>query len=1007
MTELPFERIGSYELVRKLGVGGMGEVYLARDSRLEREVAVKLLPVEFSRDPDSLERFRHEALTLASLNHPGVGTIYAFEETPDGGLALILEYVPGDSLASRLEKGPMPVTEALTVCAQIAEALEVAHERGVVHRDLKPGNVMFGQRGLVKVLDFGLAKHTGGLVGIRQKALARAAAAASGRVEAPTTDVPNLVPQTGGAITLAGVILGTPGYMSPEQVLAGEQDERSDVFAFGCVLYECVTGRRAFEGRDHWEIFAKILNDTPDAAGLERLAPRARALLDRCLAKDVEQRLRSMREARFEIEEALGTRRAAALREGERAEIPHNLPRQLSSFVGRESELERCQAELGKARLLTLLGMGGSGKTRLALRLAEGVLNEHPDGVWFADLSVLSSGERVVETVASAVGAREEPGKPLEQTLAEHLGDRRVLLLFDNCEDVLAGCRELVTRLLSSCPGVRLLATSREALGVSGEVLHTVPPLGIPDAGGASAADSEAVRLFAERASLVRPDFAIGPENLGPVAEICRRLDGIPLALELAAARVRMLGVDQILARLDDRFRLLTAGRDTEGRHQTLRAVIQWSADQLAEEELRLFRALSVFVGFWSLESATAVSGDDMDEFEVLDALQRLADKSLVMLSRDADGDARYRYLESVRHLALEQLAAAGEADACRDRHLDWFVGVAEKGEPQLTGAGQKKWLPRLDLEQEDVLAAHAWSAGRPGGAVKGLSMAAAMARYWSMRGHVRLGRRILTESLQQVGDLPPSPAQAMAGVRAASFALQEGDYDGARPLLERSLEIYREAGDEKGVARALIGLGTAAIFQQDYLKGRAYCEESVALYRRQGNHHAIATGLHNLAYVAMRLGDPASARTQYEEVVSLFEGSGDDRLRALALGELGLACARLGDEAAARSHLATALRLATSLGAQREAGYALESTAELAGNRGQAAQALGWLGAAAALRERLGTPLFPAEGAEQDALRARLGQALPREEAEAAVGGGRAMALSQAVEAALGWLET
>ncbi|TMQ60537.1 MAG: hypothetical protein E6K72_00550 [Candidatus Eisenbacteria bacterium] len=803
-------RIAHYEITAPLGAGGMGEVYLARDARLEREVAVKLLPARFSGNADSLARFRREALTLAALNHPNIATIHGFEEAPDGGLALILEFVPGESLTRRLSRGPLPWTEALAVCAQVAEALEIAHERGVIHRDLKPGNVMIAARGLVKVLDFGLAERLRGLIGVRPASVAPGVAAGAPAVggppplpprvseptsegpatlplapeaptvvsprasEAPTISAPvapsvpdaptiamHVAPAGSEAPTLAGpaapppaseaptiagigkpapvpttlkgIVTGTPGYMSPEQVLAGEQDERTDVFAFGCVLYECLAGRRAFAGDDLYKVMASVLTDTPDFSAIPEAVPQSvRDLLSRCLEKEASVRVRDMRAVRHELEEALGVRRAAALRAGERAATPSNLPRQATSFVGREEELRKSRQALAATRLLTLLGMGGSGKTRLALELAENALDDHPDGVWFADLGPLEHAERVVEAVADAVGAREEPGTPLDQTLALRLKDKKTLLVMDNCESVLAACRKLAAQLLRACADLKIVATSREALGATGETVFAVPPLALPaDGDPAAIAASESVRLFAARAVQVQPDFALGPANLGVVAEICRRLDGIPLALELAAARVRVLAPEQILARLGDRFRLLTAsGKAADARHQTLRAVIEWSAQHLADDELRMFRALSAFVGSWSLESATAVCGGGSDEFETLDILQRLADKSLVVLSRDPAGDARYRYLESVRHLASERLAAAGEADALRSRHLGWFLAVAERSQAALAGPEQKAWLSRLDLEHDDLLAAHRWAASRAEDAEKALRLAGALARY-------------------------------------------------------------------------------------------------------------------------------------------------------------------------------------------------------------------------------------------------------------------------------------
>src|SRR5262245_373104 len=376
----------------------MGEVWLARDTRLEREVALKVLPARLTSSPEALAGFRNEALALASLNHPNIATIHGLEEMPGGAMVLVLERVEGESLAHRLARTPFAVDEALQVSAQVAMALEVAHERGIVHRDLKPGNVMIGPRGLVKVLDFGLAKRTYGLTQAGGHAEPQPAFGAA-------SDQP---------ATLSGPIAGTPGYMSPEQVLAGTQDERTDVFAFGCLLYECLSGRRAFPSDDPFVAMAQVLNDTPDASALpERTPPAVRALLESCLAKDAESRPRVMRDLRHQLEEALGIRRASALREGGAVSTPQNLPAQASSFVGRVETLAACARLLAETRLLTLTGIGGSGKTRIALKLAEGALDTFRDGVWFVDVAPLGEPGRLVESLADVLEVRDEAGRTL------------------------------------------------------------------------------------------------------------------------------------------------------------------------------------------------------------------------------------------------------------------------------------------------------------------------------------------------------------------------------------------------------------------------------------------------------------------------------------------------------------------------------------------------------------------------------------------------------------------
>jgi len=632
-------RLGPYEILGELGAGGMGEVYLGRDLRLDRDVALKVLPHRVAADPEAVARLRREALTLASLTHPNIAAIYGFEESPDGPLVLALERVEGETLASRIARGALPTEMALQVCAQIAQALEAAHERGVIHRDVKPANVIIGPRGLVKVLDFGLARRG---------------------PEHMSPASPPLATEAGEGVTVAlpqpdsGVILGTPGYMSPEQVRASDVDERSDVFAFGCVLYECLTGRRAFQGGDLGDTLRATLAGDVDLSALPPSTPeRVRALLRRCLEKKPEDRLPTMRSARNELEEALGIRRASALREGESYSTPHNLPARTTSFIGRTSLLEECRRALGASRLLTLAGMGGTGKTRVAIHLAESLLAEYPDGVWFVDLSPLADSRRVADVAAETLGVADVPGLTPLMSLIKHVRDRRMLFVLDNCEEVLEGAGELASSLLRSCPATRVIATSRRALGLEGESVLAVPPLATPAAADALPLESvrvcEAVRLFVDRAIAVQPSFALDTANAPTVAEICRRLDGIPLAIELAASRIRMLDAEQIRDRLHDRFKLLARpGSGASSRQQTVKSVIQWSWDHLLPPEQDLMRRLAVFTGGWALDRATAVCSDHGDEFEVLDLLTRLVEHSLVVVDRDANGQARYRFLESV-----------------------------------------------------------------------------------------------------------------------------------------------------------------------------------------------------------------------------------------------------------------------------------------------------------------------------------------------------------------------
>ncbi|TMA34678.1 MAG: tetratricopeptide repeat protein [Deltaproteobacteria bacterium] len=996
--QAPARRLGPYQIVGQLGAGGMGEVWLARDTRLEREVALKVLPAQLSVSPEALAGFRNEALALASLNHPNIATIHGFEEIPGGPMVLVLERVEGESLASRLARAPLAVDEALQIAAQIAYALEVAHERGVVHRDLKPGNVMLGPRGLVKVLDFGLAKRTHGLV----QAPADGQASPAG----PPAQGSGSAPAQGPA-TVSGPVAGTPGYMSPEQVLAGTQDQRTDVFAFGCVLYELLSGRRAFPADDPYVAMAQVLNDTPDPAALPERTPGAiRALLERCLAKDPQARPAAMRELRIQLEESLGIRRASALREGGAVATPHNLPAPATSFVGRAETLAACTRSLGETRLLTLTAIGGAGKTRLALMLAESQLDTFRDGVWFVDVAPLTEPARLVESLAAALDVRDEPGRTLLDGVLARLAARRALVLLDNAEAQSEACAELASHLLRACPQVKLVVTHRASLGVEGETLFSVPPLSVPDAGvrdAGAAAVSEAVRLFCERARAASPAFELTDASAATVAEICRRLDGIPLALELAATRVRLLGVEQIRARLGDRFKLLTrSASGPPSRQQTVLAVIQWSWDHLLEPEQDLLRRLAVFTGGWTLERATAVCADGGDEFEVLDLLTRLVERSLVVVQHGLDHGTRYRFLESVWRFALDQLEGHLEHEPLRERHLAVYLALAEHSETAMSGPGLPAALRELTAEEDNLLAAFAWCARADSGAEQGLRLAASAQRFWMVSGRYALGLRLQAEALARDTRRRPSPIRARVLARAAGFALAMGDYERARPYLEESLAVCRATGDEKGIARALAGLGVVAMYQSRLEEGIAIGEESLAAYQQIGEKRGVAMALHNLASIEWALHRGDLGRARFETALGMLREVGDAVTEVLCLAALASTLVRLGEKDLAAKRLREALTLATSMDMPREAVAVLESMAEWLMATGNPADSARMLAAAGSARAGLAWPYLPLEAKAVAALSERVTESLgPAERArQEALGAGLqlAHALAEAI---------
>jgi non-specific serine/threonine protein kinase len=683
----------------------------------------------------------------------------------------------------------------------------------------------------------------------------------------------------------------------------------------------------------------------------------------------------------------------------------------MSAMVGREAELEACRAELQKGAMLTLTGVGGCGKTRLALALGESLLEENADGVWFADLAPLTSDERVAETVAVAVGAREEAGRSMERALIDHLANRRTLLVLDNCEHLIPACVALVSALMQGCPDLRVVATSREALNIAGESVYAVPTLALPPAEETRLdviARAEAVRLFAARASAVRPDFALQAENAPIVADICRRLDGIPLAIELAAARVKILGVAQIREKLDDRFRLLTGGSRTAlPRQQTLRATIQWSYDQLLEDEQSLMRALAVFAGGWTLGSATAICMESGDEFEILDLLSRLADKSLVVVGRGSGGSARYRFLETVREYALEQLKAVDEEAELRGRHLQYFLALAEAAEKELTGPKQAEWVATLETEHENLLASLRWCAHVENGEDPALRIAGSISRFWSTRGHFEIGRKSLQMALTLGDQDAATEPRAKAIVREAQMELYQGHYDSTQALLEQGAAIYRKLGDERGVARALSGLAAVAIYQMDYDLAEQVNRESYDLYSKLGQKRGMAISLHNLGFAARSRDDLAAARQRYEEALVLLREVGDQEHIALTLGDLAVTLVREGAPGEARARLIEAFGIARTLEAARVEIDLLDASAELALAAGAAPTALRFSASGGHQRAAVGLALSPVEEKEHASFNEAIRQAVEATEVSRIIAEIQGLPLQEAAAEALTWLES
>jgi predicted ATPase/class 3 adenylate cyclase len=623
----------------------------------------------------------------------------------------------------------------------------------------------------------------------------------------------------------------------------------------------------------------------------------------------------------------------------------HNLPAPTTSFIGREKEKAEIKQAISAHRMITLTGSGGTGKTRLSLQIAADLLDQFADGVWFVELAPLTDTSLIPQTILSALEASEPQDKTITQALIERLQGKKLLLILDNCEHLIEATAKLVETLLSTVPELKIIASSREALGVQGEMAWHVPSLSVPDAKSSMSLDAlsrlESIRLFTERATLAKPYFQLTKDNASFVAQICSRLDGIPLAIELAAARVRALSVEQIAARLDDRFHLLTGGSRTAlPRQQTLRAMIDWSFNLLSEHEKGLLRRLAVFVGGWTLEAAEQVCVQESGEFYVIDILTHLVDKSLVNMEESA-GDVRYHMLETTRQYAREMLMMSEETRTFRDRHLDFFLKYAENALPELRGRWQAEWMSLLEIEHDNLRAALEWSQNtRP---ELGLQIAVALIDFWDTRGHLTEARHWLDVMLQKTSHLEPSPARVDALLGAAAISVRQtdlaiskellqesialaraidykagiargltargllleyfdGDFHSAESLHKEALNIYRKIGDKLSIGQALGPLASGALKRYDFSRAESLYRESLSLFREAENEREIAGALENLAEVALDRRMYANAHSFAEESLSLYHKLEDKHGIATALRALGIALHNEGDLDQARS---------------------------------------------------------------------------------------------------------
>ncbi|HTW08312.1 MAG TPA: protein kinase [Acidimicrobiales bacterium] len=901
--------LGRYRIQRLVGTGAFASVWLAHDEGLNAPVAVKVLADNWARDDAVRERFFAEARLLRRIDDERVVRVYAIEELADERPYIVMEWADRGTLRQRLDasaSGALDVCEAVELAVQLLKGLEVLHAMGIVHRDVNPSNVLFKtvpehrRRGdeLERPLlgDLGLAK--------------------------------DLFKASG--FTLPA---GTPGYMAPEQRRGtGIVDHRADLYAIGAILNEMLVGTAILAAHGQATTNLQALEARVQRDGLGTTgAKQLETVLNRALENDPADRYGTAGEMAEALSEQLRGRPprtgpplsgGSTVRSGgEELRLRlagTNLAATAPAIIGRESEIARVTTLLAESNVVTLAGPGGVGKTRLAAAVAHARLGKHRDGVWLVELAKVLDDDAVAVEILGQLGIQDQPRKTALARLAEVLAAQHRLLVLDNCEQVVDGCAVVVDALSRECPFVRLLLTSREPLLIEGEAVFRVPPLSLPPEGARSLGDlagSGATALFAERARAQSPaGFEPTDELAGSIASVCRRLDGMPLALELAAARLRSMSLLQVLERLEHRFALLTSGqRIALPRHRTLKATVDWSYDLLTSVERLLFARLSVFVDGFDLEAAEAVCGSGaLAPSEVAGALSSLVDKSLVVAERKGNG-VRYRLLATLHEYAAERLAdenaRLGELDEASALHSDYYLALAENAGGHLDGPTAFTWLDRLDTELANILQAINHALATPEGTVRVLDQFWAARHFWIYARHPAQNRALLNQAIQKAA------ADLTAGRRSRALLCQgrmlyviDRKTELLQPMLA-ALALAREAAEPELEARCLIECCLASVLAADTGTAKGFGVEAVALARRLGDPLLTASALGYYAVVLHYRNSPETEPT-FIEALELTERAGAVRTATVLHDNYANFLMSQGRLPEARQHLETALEI-------------------------------------------------------------------------------------------------
>jgi serine/threonine-protein kinase PknK len=991
-----------YRLTRELGAGGMATVYLADDLRHSRQVAVKVLRPELA-ESLGIDRFLREITTTANLRHAHILPLYDSGEA-DGHLFYVMPFVEGESLRDRLTRdAQLPMDDALRFADEVADALHYAHSRGVVHRDIKPENILI-ENGHAVVADFGIASAV----------------------------------STAGSekLTMTGMALGTPHYMSPEQASGDVVDARTDLYALGCVLYEMLAGSPPFNGPTAMAVMARHAIDPVPSLRTVRpgVSAAISAVVERALAKTPVDRFATVQEWRRALDAGRTDPQLQAAPAAPAAFLKPP-PTPATPLLGRESTLNDAEQRIAQgARLLTVTGVGGTGKTRFAMQMFQRLAAQYPDGAAFVSLASVTAPAEVLATIGTTLEIAEAHGRSPLDAAVTVIGSRRTLLVIDNFEQVL-GAAEDIAQLLARCPNLLVVTTSRAPLKIGAEVEFVLPPLALPGANDNLEAllACPSIALFVQRAEKVKPGFALTAANSQAVASICRQLDGLPLALELAAARVRIMDPATLLQRLDHALDLLTSGdRDLPLRQRTLRATISWSYSLLDANEQRLLRRLSTFLEGWTLEAMEQVCFGEDDRWQGIEQLESLVEKGLV---RVLDDGARYTLLETIRAFAAEQLHAGGEVEEARTRHIAYFVEFLRQVRHGIVTRDQLGAMAQWRADAANTQAAVVWAIARArlGDAEaieQGLMLCGCLNWPWHIAGLHLTGQAFVEAALSLAADRPPTVGRALsgftrgmigtvtadwaaagtaigrgvddaaaikdAGVHAellmaqAYVALSIGDIPGATTALQSSLARARESDVPMIHAFSLAFLGFLQFLTGDVDGGTRLIADARRTQTEIGDYEGGGITLSFQAQIALAAGNHERGIAYYREAEDSFLLVGDKPEVARVQGEMAWASLAIGATHDARAEFLKSLRSYDEVGSQRGLGQAvlgLAVTEQVAGNQERAVRIAA---AASVLSSKAGVvvehPMLPGIGEKIAELRA----SIPAAEVEACVAAGR-----------------